>query len=257
MPWRTIEGETLAPATMPQLEVLLRGVFDKRRFLDLIRHFIVFDDDGTSLIKKVAGYHQFHAVNTAISETIRAAGTGSLAVREEPGRYSAGPQVGGAIGDRRIGVVWHTQGSGKSLTMAFYAGRLVLEPAMENPTIMVITDRNDLDHAYDLAKRLTRVNNAKDFFEYNWQFWDSILSKAQRPILPEVFRQLEDRMARYYPLLLKLFPAARPSEILMEMYRKGKIAEAFRAFKKIYLEIVEEVMDHLESQEAGDSSARS
>jgi hypothetical protein len=85
MPWRTIEGETLAPATMPQLEVLLRGVFDKRRFLDLIRHFIVFDDDGTSLIKKVTGYHQFHAINTAISETIRAAGTGSLAVREEPG----------------------------------------------------------------------------------------------------------------------------------------------------------------------------
>jgi hypothetical protein len=138
---------------------------DKRRFLDLIRHFIVFDDDGTSLIKKVAGYHQFHAVNTAISETIRAAGTGSLAVREEPGRCSAGPQVGGAIGDRRIGVVWHTQGSGKSLTMAFYAGRPVLEPAMENPTIVVITNRSDLDHAYDLAMRLTRVNNAKGFFD--------------------------------------------------------------------------------------------
>jgi DNA-binding GntR family transcriptional regulator len=114
----------------------------------------------------------------------------------------------------------------------------------------------DFDYAYDLAKRLTRVNNAKDFFEYNWQFWDSILSKAQRPILPEVFRQLEDRMARYYPLLLKLFPAARPSEILMEMYRKGKIAEAFRAFKKIYLEIVAEVIDHLKSQEALNSSAR-
>jgi DNA-binding GntR family transcriptional regulator len=114
----------------------------------------------------------------------------------------------------------------------------------------------DLDHAYDLAKRLTRVNNAKDFFEYNWQFWDSIFSKAQRPVLPEVYRQLEDRMARYYPLLLKLFPTARPSEILMEMYRKGKIAEAFRAFKKIYLGIVAGVIDHLKSQEAGDSSRR-
>jgi DNA-binding GntR family transcriptional regulator len=111
----------------------------------------------------------------------------------------------------------------------------------------------DLDHAYDLAKRLTRINNAKDFFEYNCQFWDSIFSKAQRPILREVFRQLEDRMARYYPLLLKLFPRARPSEILMEMYRKGKIGEAFRAFKKIYLEIVDEVIDHLKSQEAGHS----
>jgi DNA-binding GntR family transcriptional regulator len=114
----------------------------------------------------------------------------------------------------------------------------------------------DLDHAYDLAKRLTRINNAKDFFEYNCQFWDSIFSKAQRPILREVFRQLEDRMARYYPLLLKLFPTARPSERLIEIYRKGKIAEAFRAFKKIYLEIVDEVIDHLKSQEAGESSRR-
>jgi hypothetical protein len=87
----------------------------------------------------------------------------------------------------------------------------------------------------------------------NCQFWDSIFSKAQRPILREVFRQLEDRMARYYPLLLKLFPTARPREILMEMYRKGKIAEAFRAFKKIYLEIVDEVIDHLKGQEAGHS----
>jgi DNA-binding GntR family transcriptional regulator len=108
----------------------------------------------------------------------------------------------------------------------------------------------DLDHAYDLAKRLTRINNAKDFFEYNRQFWDSIFSKAQRPILREVFQQLEDRMARYYPFLLKLFPTARPSEILIEIYRKGEIAEAFRAFKKIYLEIVDEVIDHLKSQDA-------
>jgi DNA-binding GntR family transcriptional regulator len=114
----------------------------------------------------------------------------------------------------------------------------------------------DFDHAYDLAKRVTRSNNAKDFFEYNWQFWDSIFSKAQRPVLTEVFRQLEDRMARYYPLLLKLFPTARPSEILIEMYQKGKIAEAFRAFKKIYLEIVDEVIDHLKSQETRKSSRR-
>jgi DNA-binding GntR family transcriptional regulator len=125
---------------------------------------------------------------------------------------------------------------------------LVLKPAYRH------LSPADLDRAYDLAKLLTRVNKAKDFFEYNWQFWESIFSKAQRPISPEVFRQLEERMARYYPLLLKLFPTARPSEILMEMYRKGKIAEAFRAFKKIYLEIVAGVIDHLKSQEAGDSS---
>jgi type I restriction enzyme R subunit len=126
MPWRTIEGETLAPVFLPQLEVLLRGVFDKRRFLDLLRHFIVFEEDTSdgTIIKKMAGYHQFHAVNTAVEQTIKAS---------RPN------------GTRQAGVVWHTQGSGKSLTMVFYAGRLVLHPAMENPTIVVLTDRNDLD----------------------------------------------------------------------------------------------------------------
>jgi type I restriction enzyme R subunit len=126
MPWRTIEGETLAPVFLTELEVLLRGVFDKRRFLDLVRHFIVFEEDTSdgTIIKKMAGYHQFHAVNTAIEQTIKAS---------RPN------------GTRQAGVVWHTQGSGKSLTMVFYAGRLVLHPAMENPTIVVLTDRNDLD----------------------------------------------------------------------------------------------------------------
>ena len=83
MPWRTIDGETVAPATMPQLEVLLRGVFDKRRFLDLVRHFIVFEDDGgNAVIKKLAGYHQFHAVNIAVAETIRAASAGAMELKE-------------------------------------------------------------------------------------------------------------------------------------------------------------------------------
>jgi hypothetical protein len=115
------------------------------------------------------------------------------------------------------------------------------------------------DHAYDLAKRLTRTKNAKEHFEYNRHFWDGIFSKAQRPILREVFRQQDDRMTRYWPLLLKLFPPEtrpRQQEVLIEIYRKGKIAEAFRAFRKIFLEIVDEVIDHLKSEEAGDSSAR-
>jgi DNA-binding GntR family transcriptional regulator len=117
----------------------------------------------------------------------------------------------------------------------------------------------DFDHAYDLAKRLTRINNAKAHFEYNRHFWDNIFSKAQRPILREVFRQLEDRGTRYQPLLLKLFPPEsrpRQREVLIEIYRKGKIAEAFRAFKKIYLEIVHEVIAHLKSQESDDPSRR-
>ena len=146
MPWRTIEGETVAPATMPQLEVLLRGVFDKRRFLDLVRHFVVFEDDGgNGVIKKLAGYHQFHAVNIAVAETIRAASAGAMVLKESSGGYFAKKQPGGETGDKRVGVVWHTQGSGKSLTMAFYAGRLVVEPEMENPTLVILTDRNDLD----------------------------------------------------------------------------------------------------------------
>jgi type I restriction enzyme R subunit len=125
MPWKTIEGDNVEPATAVQLEVLIKGIFDKRRFLDLIRHFVVFEDDGKgTVLKKVAGYHQFHAVNRAVESTVRAASP---------------------TGDKRSGVVWHTQGSGKSLTMAFFAGRIILEPAMENPTLVVLTDRNDLD----------------------------------------------------------------------------------------------------------------
>jgi type I restriction enzyme R subunit len=125
LPWRTIEGEEPAPTSMPQLEVLLKGVFDQARFLQFVRHFIVFEEEAGGLLsKKLAGYHQFHAVLRAVQATVDAS---------RP------------AGDRRCGVVWHTQGSGKSLTMAFYAGRIVLHPAMENPTLVVLTDRNDLD----------------------------------------------------------------------------------------------------------------
>jgi type I restriction enzyme R subunit len=123
MPWRTIEGQDIAPATQSQLEVLLKGVFDRRRFLDLLQHFVVFEGDGTTPpAKKMAGYHQFHAVQVAVEKTVAA-----------------------TRGDRRAGVVWHTQGSGKSLTMAFYTGRVVAHEAMQNPTVIVLTDRIDLD----------------------------------------------------------------------------------------------------------------
>ncbi|HOF71457.1 MAG TPA: type I restriction endonuclease subunit R [Verrucomicrobiota bacterium] len=149
MPWRTIEGETLADTKLPQLQVVLEGVFQKRRLLDLIRHFIVFEDVGGGvLVKKMAGYHQYHAVNVAVQETVRAClppPERHLQVREGEGSYFAKGHPDAKPGDRRVGVVWHTQGSGKSLTMAFYAGRVVLHPAMENPTLVVITDRNDLD----------------------------------------------------------------------------------------------------------------
>jgi type I restriction enzyme R subunit len=146
-PWRTITGKDDAKPNLAELQVVLEGVFAKRRFLDLIRYFIVFEDLGDGkLAKKMAGYHQYHAVNVAVEETLRAAKLGDPhLLDEEHGRYEAGRKPGGEPGDRRIGVVWHTQGSGKSLTMAFFAGRIILHPAMENPTIVVLTDRNDLD----------------------------------------------------------------------------------------------------------------
>ena len=147
-PWRTVTGETLADPHVTELQVMLEGAFEPGRFLALLHDFIVFEDDGSgALVKKMAGYHQFHAVGVAVDETLRAAklqrDTGRVA--EGQGRYESGRRPGGEPGDRRIGVVWHTQGSGKSLTMAFYAGAVIGEPAMENPTVVVLTDRNDLD----------------------------------------------------------------------------------------------------------------
>lgn len=124
MPWRTIDGEGVAPLSIPQLEVLIKGMFQQDRFLDIIKQFVLFQSDGKDTFKILAGYHQYHAVNKAVDSTERA-------TMEK--------------GDRRIGVIWHTQGSGKSLSMAFYAGKLVINEELENPTIVVITDRNDLD----------------------------------------------------------------------------------------------------------------
>lgn len=135
--WRTVDGEADAPKTVLELDVLVRGVFDQRRFLDLLEHFIVFEEDTDSdrLHKIIAGYHQFHAVNAAVAETVRASGMGESSLATH----------GGKPGDHRAGVVWHTQGSGKSFSMLFYAARIVRHPAMQNPTLVVLTDRNDLD----------------------------------------------------------------------------------------------------------------
>jgi DNA-binding GntR family transcriptional regulator len=131
---------------------------------------------------------------------------------------------------------------------------LALKPAYRHLSLA------DFDHAYELAKRIRHCHNAKEHFEHHSQFWDGLFSKAQRPILREMFRQLNDRMARYDPLYLKVFPTPetrpRQRETLIELYRRGKIAEAFRAFRKIYLEVVDQLIDHLKSLEADDSSSR-
>jgi type I restriction enzyme, R subunit len=122
-PWKTIDGSTLAPAGLPELEVLVRGVFPPATFLDLVRNYVAFSDERSGLVKRVAKYHQFYAVNRAVAGTVAAMGRG----------------------DGRAGVVWHTQGSGKSLEMLFYVGKIMREPAMANPTAVLLTDRNDLD----------------------------------------------------------------------------------------------------------------
>ena len=146
-PWRTISGESLEDEDEPELLVMLSGACAPDRFLALIHDFVVFEDDGGALAKKMAGYHQFHAVRVAVEETLRAAELqrADERVGAALGVPEASHRSGGMLGDRRIGVIWHTQGSGKSLTMVFYVGAIAREPAMENPTVVVLTDRNDLD----------------------------------------------------------------------------------------------------------------
>jgi type I restriction enzyme R subunit len=120
-PWKTATGAEVLPES---LETLIKGVFRPVVLLDLLRHFLVHESDGVKIEKKVAAYHQYHAVLRAVSKTVEASAEG---------------------GNHRGGVVWHTQGSGKSLTMVFYAGKLAVQPELSNPTIVVLTDRNDLD----------------------------------------------------------------------------------------------------------------
>jgi type I restriction enzyme R subunit len=146
--WRTVSGEGDAPKFVLELEVLIKGAFEPSRFLDLLQHYIVFEEDPDrgSIHKIIAGYHQFHAVNAAVEETVRASGLANAnEVHEKPLPYDLGRVHRGQPGDRRAGVVWHTQGSGKSFSMLFYAARIVRHPAMQNPTLVVLTDRNDLD----------------------------------------------------------------------------------------------------------------
>ena len=159
MAWKTSDGKVEASPLIGQLETLIRGMLDKKTLLDLIRHFIVFEksrkEDKTTgvitiqTVKKLAAYHQYYAVNRAVESTLRASGHiektpgGAQFVMQSPESYGVPGVKSQPVGDKKGGVVWHTQGSGKSLSMVFYTGKIVL--AMDNPTILVITDRNDLD----------------------------------------------------------------------------------------------------------------
>lgn len=124
MTWKTKDGQTTADHLQPQMEVMFHGMLNKHTLLDLIRQFVVFEKSDSKTLKKVAAYHQYYAVNKAVESTVTASGSN---------------------GDRRGGVIWHTQGSGKSLSMVFFSGKLIIEPRMENPTLVILTDRNDLD----------------------------------------------------------------------------------------------------------------
>ena len=157
MAWKTSDGKVEASKLIGQLETLILGMLNKTTLLDLLRHFIVFEktkkeDKETGIItiqtiKKMAAYHQYHAVNRAVESTLRASGfaKGEPAdlVRQSPESYGLHGVKSQPVGDKKGGVVWHTQGSGKSLSMVFYTGKIVL--AMDNPTVLVINDRNDLD----------------------------------------------------------------------------------------------------------------
>jgi type I restriction enzyme R subunit len=163
MPWRTVDGREIAPKGAVELETIVRGIFDPRRLLDLIKDFTVFADTGSETIKIIAGYHQYHATLRAVQSTVRAVPTpteSGSSFREEPSTYGLPSAAEHPAGDQRIGVIWHTQGSGKSLLMAFYAGLIVKHPAMENPTLVAITDRNDLDDqlfaTFGMARDLLR-----------------------------------------------------------------------------------------------------
>ncbi|MHC1771715.1 MAG: type I restriction endonuclease subunit R [Flexilinea sp.] len=147
MEWKSVDGIHVVDSKhQPELESLIKGLLNKKTLLDVIRHFIVFEKTKEKTIKKVAAYHQYYAVNKAILSTLRASSSKETHfVNEHPANYGLPSVEHQPKGDKRAGVVWHTQGSGKSLSMVFYAGKLVLAEEMNNPTIVVLTDRNDLD----------------------------------------------------------------------------------------------------------------
>lgn len=162
MTWKTVDGKREDTKTTPQIETIIKGMLRPDVLLDLIRHFTVFERGGADggREKKIAAYHQYHAVKKAVESTVRAAGAGEGGAKDPPEKYGLPSVDIQEKGDRKAGVVWHTQGSGKSLSMLFYAGLLVIRPEMENPTIVVITDRNDLDgqlfDAFAAGKTLLR-----------------------------------------------------------------------------------------------------
>ena len=154
MAWKSEDGKAEASHLQSQLEVMIKGMLNPKTILDIINSFTVFEktkteDKDTGIItiktvKKIAAYHQYYAVNKAVESTMRASGINAEFILEDsPAKYGLKDVKEQPVGDHKAGVVWHTQGSGKSLSMVFYVGKIVR--SLNNPTIVVITDRNDLD----------------------------------------------------------------------------------------------------------------
>jgi type I restriction enzyme R subunit len=181
MPWRTVDGNEILKKGMPELPILIKGIFEKQRFLEYLRGFIVFESNGAQLVKKIAGYHQFHAVRHAVECTVNA----------------SGPE-----GDRRIGVIWHTQGSGKSLLMVFYAGRIIVQSEMANPTIVVITDRNDLDdQLYSTFAGCTDLLRQTPVKAESREHLRELLSVASGGIIFTTIQKFSPEKGSDYPML--------------------------------------------------------
>jgi type I restriction enzyme R subunit len=217
MAWKSSDGRGEASPLIGQLETLIKGMLEKTTLLDILRHFIVFEkskkeDSATGIItiqtvKKLASYHQYYAVNRAVESTLRASGYAAkenwetLGIyRESPERYGLPGVKKQPVGDRKGGVIWHTQGSGKSLSMVFYTGKIVL--AMNNPTLVVITDRNDLDDqlfdTFAASKQLLRQEPVQ---AENRDHLKQLLNVASGGIVFTTIQKFQPEEGNVYPKL--------------------------------------------------------
>jgi len=216
MAWKSTDGKTVASPRIGQMETLINGMLNKRTLLDITRHFIVFDkskkeDKETGIttivtVKKLAAYHQYYAVNKAVESTLRASGysetktTDEFMVMESPASYGLVGVDSQPAGDRKGGVVWHTQGSGKSLSMVFFTGKIVL--AMDNPTILVITDRNDLDDqlfdTFAASKQLLRQDPVQ---AKNREHLKELLNVASGGVVFTTIQKFQPEEGNVYPKL--------------------------------------------------------
>ncbi|HBC87662.1 MAG TPA: DEAD/DEAH box helicase [Lentisphaeria bacterium] len=204
MDWKTADGETVVDSKVqPELEPLIKGLLNKKTILDVIRHFIVFEDTKEKNVKKIAAYHQYYAVNKAVSSTLRASADTSTIIRENPAGYGLSTVEEQPKGDRRAGVIWHTQGSGKSLSMVFYTGKLVLAEGMNNPTIVMLTDRNDLDQQlFETFTNCQQLLRQTPMQATNRDELKKLLSVASGGIVFTTIQKfLPDEKGAAYPLL--------------------------------------------------------